>query len=337
VDGGNGCFYGISRSARRVVEYRLEDKSMKEIGPDLRSMVVYRRGIRASNGNLYFMPFCVQYVLKIILIEGQDAKVQMIGAWHLPVDGTRVIGVLANDGCIYSLPYDGCRSILKLDPNDGDRLSIVGEEFGEMCYAAVLGNDGYIYGISAAKIMKYNLTDQSVSQVGRDFGYIVYGIEIASDGNIYSVTKTGQILKIDTANNDWRLLGGWIYQKQGWGWAPAVLGADKCLYFPPIRYDRVLKFNPATQEISLFGDSCGDEKWYWRGANLASDGFIYCVSNDDILQIDSRHINEQVIEMIDKVDTLLSFDAPSSPDIPGTTSTYHHMHIYRQQFSFWRH
>ena len=35
VDGGNGCFYGITSYARRVVEFSLEDKSIKETGPDL--------------------------------------------------------------------------------------------------------------------------------------------------------------------------------------------------------------------------------------------------------------------------------------------------------------
>ena len=29
VDGGNGCFYGIPRNARRVLEFHVEDKSMK--------------------------------------------------------------------------------------------------------------------------------------------------------------------------------------------------------------------------------------------------------------------------------------------------------------------
>ena len=54
VDGGNGCLYGIPHRARRVVEYNVEDKSMKEIGPDLGGQLLkYRNGIRADNGNIY--------------------------------------------------------------------------------------------------------------------------------------------------------------------------------------------------------------------------------------------------------------------------------------------
>ena len=52
VDGGNGCFYGIPDDARRVVEFKVEDKSIKEIGPDLG----YHRmtnGIKANNDSIY--------------------------------------------------------------------------------------------------------------------------------------------------------------------------------------------------------------------------------------------------------------------------------------------
>ena len=59
-------------------------------------------------------------------------------------------------------------------------------------------------------------------------------------------------------------------------------------------------FNPNTQIISLIGESYGFKECKWRGAVLARDGFIYCIPHDadDILQLDSRHMNEQVIEFI---------------------------------------
>ena len=52
VDGGNVCFYGLRQKARRVVEFKVEDKSIKEIGPDLG----YHRmtnGIKANNDSIY--------------------------------------------------------------------------------------------------------------------------------------------------------------------------------------------------------------------------------------------------------------------------------------------
>ena len=57
MDGGNGCFYGIPFRARRVVEFNVEDKSIKEIGPDLGYYrMKYRNGFKASNGSIYCIP-----------------------------------------------------------------------------------------------------------------------------------------------------------------------------------------------------------------------------------------------------------------------------------------
>ena len=82
-----------------------------------------------------------------------------------------------------------------------------------------------------------------------------------------------------------------------------MLGADKCIYFPPYAYDKVLKFNPTTQKGTLIGESYGKTSYKWNGAVLASDGYIYCIPYDvkDILLIDSRHVNEQVVAMMKNV------------------------------------
>jgi len=294
-------------NASRVLQYRLEDESMKEIGPDLSgTMSNYGRGIKAGNGSIYCMP-CLhympcsakKYVLKIIPREEQDAEVCILENQQLSVY-TGQIGALADDGCMYYFPEWRGDHILKLDPNNDDNLSLVGEKFEDEFYAAVLGKDGYIYGISEYKIYKFNPKDYSVSQVGSDFDdnhdHIFIGAVLADDGNIYSANGYGQILKVDTVNNDWTIIGSTIYEDaQGWG--RPVLGADKCIYFPPLNHDRVLTLNPITQSISLIGKSNGDREWKWRGAVLVSNGYIYCIpyNADDILQIDSRHINEQII------------------------------------------
>ena len=79
VDGGNGCFYGILWNARRVVEFAVEDKSIKEIGPDLGDRLgKYIYGIKADNGSIYCMPCGAEYPLKIIPGEGQNAEVQIL-------------------------------------------------------------------------------------------------------------------------------------------------------------------------------------------------------------------------------------------------------------------
>ena len=315
-----GCFCGwwqwmlvwkIPDEARRVVEYNVEDKSIKEIGPDFDTCgQAYMNGIKATNGSIYCLPFATKYFLKIIPGEGQNAEVQILREMQLP-KGHWVAGALANDGCIYYFPYIG--RILKLDPGYGDSLSLVGEEINEVFEVAVLGNDGYIYGISSRRVIKFNPIDHRLSCVGRSFApnkNYCTGALLAENGNIFAVNHCGQILHIDTSKNDWKIIGNKIYYGEYLSiWGNAVLGADKCIYFPPTHHDRVLRYNPTTQNISLIGESYGNiewDEWKWQGAVLASDGYIYCIplAATDILQIDSRHVNEQVVAMIENLNVI---------------------------------
>ena len=65
VDGGNSCLYGIPHNARRVVEFNVEDKSIREIGPDLGDQrAKYRNGIKAENGSIY----CLNSRVGIIVV-----------------------------------------------------------------------------------------------------------------------------------------------------------------------------------------------------------------------------------------------------------------------------
>ena len=85
-----------------------------------------------------------------------------------------------------------------------------------------------------------------------------------------------------------------------------MIGADKCIYVPRLCHDRVFQYNPTTQSISLIGESYGKKEHKWDSAVLASDGFIYCLPSyaHDILQIDSRHFNEQVVTMIESLNVI---------------------------------
>ena len=174
------------------------------------------------------------------------------------------------------------------------------------------GDNGCIYGRSEKVVIKFNSKDCILSQVGSNLDVnFSNGAVLGNDGNMYSANQNGQILKIDAVNNDWTIIGSNICNSVGWG--HPVLGADKCIYFPPADHDRVLKYNPATQNRSMIGDSYDDREDKWLGAVLASDGFIYCIpyNANDILRIDSRHINEQIIEIIDEINSINAFQLPS--------------------------
>ena len=67
---------------------------------------------------------------------------------------------LALDGCIYFMP-SGAHQILKLDPNDNDALSSVGDDLGtdfNKYMGTVVGIDGCVYGIPhrSESIVKYD-------------------------------------------------------------------------------------------------------------------------------------------------------------------------------------
>ena len=307
VDGGNGCLYGIPCSAHRVLQYNIEEKRLKEIGPNLgASEGKYCKGIRADNGSIYCLPYNAEYLLKIIPGEGKDAEVKVLEDGFQPEYRYRwMAGALADNGCLYYLPYgNGATRILKVDTNNGDNFSLVGEGYIGSCYRiGVFGHDGCIYGISNRRIIKYNPADNTELYVNKGLNnfYSFVGGVLAHDSNIYSANKYGQILKIDSANNDWTIIGDRIFNDRYCsGWGRPVLGADKCIYFPPSGHNQVLKFNPSTQHLSLIGGSYGIERNKWVCAVLASDGFVYCLPDaaDDILKIDSRHINEKILELI---------------------------------------
>ena len=211
------------------------------------------------------MPDGVSYPLKIIPGEGQNAEVQILREMQLPW-GDWYAGALANDGCIYYFPNNRGR-ILKLDPNNGDSLSFVGEELYRGLKAAVLGKDGYIYDIYGKRVVKFSPMDHSVSYIGREFDedkrFSRAEAVLAEDRTIYAASISGQILRIDTAQNNWKIIGNKIFNEAYEpGWGNAVIGADKFIYFSPACHDRALRYNPTTQSISLIGESYG--KWTWK-------------------------------------------------------------------------
>ena len=165
VDGENGCIYGIPSNANRVLQCNVKEKSVKEIGPYLgKEINKYKYGIKANNGVIYCMPYRAKYILKITTREGQDAEVSILKKKQLPGDNKNkwIEGALSKDGCIYYLPYHSTGHILKLDPNNGDSLSLVGEEIGKYSDTLVLGKEGYIYCIASHWIIKFNPEDHSI-------------------------------------------------------------------------------------------------------------------------------------------------------------------------------
>jgi hypothetical protein len=285
VDGKNGFFYGIPFNARCVVKFNPLNKSLTEIGPDLSEGIYkWRCGVRANTGNIYCAPADADHILKIDPIQG---TVETLDNLELPETGDCLwaSGALASDNSIYYMPADA-RRIMKLNPNN-DTLSSVGDDLGEDEYkysGTVVGNDtNFVYGIphEAACILKFDPANPDTTSIVGEEAEERFRCEkgvLCGDGYIYDVNIHGQVLQIDTTSNNYTWIGDPIYSGRGQGWGNPIVGADKCIYWPPRDANRVLMFDPETQQLpSLVGDDLGEGYGKWPNGALASDGAIYCI------------------------------------------------------------
>ena len=285
VDGEDGFFYGIPCDARRVVKFNPVDNSLTEIGPDLGDgEMKWECGVRANTGSIYCAPYCADHMLKI---NTNDGTVETLDDVRLPETGEFLwaSGALAADNNIYYMPTDA-RRIMKLNP-DNDSLYSVGDDLGggfTKYSGTVVGNDDYVYGIpyKSKCIIKFDPTNpDTTSTVGveAERWFNCRNGVLGCGGDIYSVNRVGQVLHVDTTSNDYTWIGDPIHDsRNGLGWGDPIIGVDKCIYWPPSHANRVLKFDPETQQLpSLVGDDLGEEGSKWQGGALAPDGNIYCI------------------------------------------------------------
>jgi hypothetical protein len=284
VDGKDGFVYGIPYNARRVVRINPLDKSWKMIGPDLGGdKCKWWCGVRANNGCIYCTPFFGLHILKIDTIRG---TVKILSDVEMPEEGGGALwasGALASDNSIYYMP-NTARRIMRLNP-DNDSLSSVGDDLGEgyKYRGTVIGSDDHVYGMPyhATHIVKYNPADpDTTSTVGEEVEgrfYCGNGV-LCGDGFIYAANGGGQVLKVNTTHNSYTLIGGRIYSGDGeHGWGDAIIGDDECIYWPPSCANRVLKFDPKTQQLpSLVGGDLGRKRYKWEAGALSSNGVIHC-------------------------------------------------------------
>ena len=312
----NGSLYGIPHSSTsRVGKFNPIDKSMTHIGPYLGddSDTMWYQGAMTENGVIYCPPgYDDRGILKI---DTNTDTVTELDADLLPERGDWLWRscALALDGCIYFMPSNADR-ILKLDPNNGDAITSVGDFMGEdeegvkssKYSGTVVGIDGCVYGIpeQTNRILKYDPSNNITSFVGeeldRDFNICNKGA-LARDGCIYALAGNheGVVLKIDTTNNSYCYVGTSIlshFDDPGDvdmdRWRNPILGIDGCIYWPSEKNLRTLKYDPHSDQTSVVGGVGRNEGYEydikWNSGALAPDGVIYCIplSANQVLAID---------------------------------------------------
>ena len=298
MHGVDGSIYGIpvfpAPGRGGVIKFNFLDKSVTRIGPDIGADLWFS-GATTDSGVIYFLPsyLCNRGILKI---DTNTDTVTELDGNLLPERSyyDMMSCALGLDGCIYSIPYNP-NQIMKLDPNNGDeKTSAVAGWISLKYRGTVVGIDGCVYGMpwNSSLILKYDPINDIISYIGEEGNEHLKCIEngvLGRDGCIYAATNSGRVLKINTTNNAYCIVGHafWSdYDQTACG--NGILGIDGCIYWPPYDTAQVLKYDPHSNLTSLVGDDFGTCKTKWRGGCAAPDGVIYCLpcSANRILAID---------------------------------------------------
>ena len=292
----NGSVYGIPFEARRVAKFNPVDYSMTHIGPDFGDGFKWFSGAINDRGIIYCVP--IDDDRGILKIDTNSDNVTELHRNLLPERGDWMWAscAAALDGCIYFMP-SRARRIMKLDPNNNDAMSSVGDDLGHgwgKYSGTVVGIDGCVYGMPecSKSILKYDPINDITSFVGEKCFVCNGNGALGRDGCIYALTVDGQVLKIDTVNNSHCFFVNSVdsnHQKYQQGWGDAILGIDGCVYWPPCTARRTLKYDPHTDLTSLVGcDFFGTRGLKWLTSTLATDGVIYCIPTgpNQVLAID---------------------------------------------------
>ena len=303
-----GFIYGIpSSGAAQVVKFDVVDKSMTEIGPEFDDDDdwKWRKGAMTASGIIYCPPSNQFY--GILKIDTNTDDVTELDRDLLPErkddddddedDDMWMSCALALDGCIYFMPCNA-RRIMKLDPNNNDAISSVGDDLGRDMnkYAkTIVGIDGCVYGLpyGNGRILKYNPMNGIISYIGEkaDENCICSGGVLARDGCIYTLSLRypyerqcrAQVLKIDTTNNSLDFVGTYIHFNHLYAdrWPDPIVGIDGCIYWPPHNASLVaVVYDPPSNHTSLIqldseeDTSISKRDLSFSGA-LATDGIIY--------------------------------------------------------------
>ena len=249
----------------------------EELGEESKEWIGAVAGV---NGSIYGIPYCASRVMKF---NPLDKSITEIGPdfgngykwWR---------GAMANNGVIYSAPYNSHRGILKIDTNTDNVTELDRNLLPERhdLVSCALALDGCIYFMpeNGRRIMKLDPNNgDAMSSVGDDMGddHNKYcGTVVGIDGCVYGIpTYSRPVVKYDPINDITSYVGEkaeqYFSKSEG-----GVLGRDGCIY-AATHCGRVLKINTTSNSDSIVGrvESDHDGENGWGNGVLGIDGCIY--------------------------------------------------------------
>ena len=229
-------------------------------------------------------------------------------------DKWAISSVSSIDNCMYQFPWHLSKfyRILKTDPANrttqevGEDVRPLAGGVKELCWMAAVANaEGIIFGVpcNANSIIRFDPRTNELSTFGQleDTGEWKYmqGILDPSGRYIFCIPMmTARVLCVDTQENSIELIGPDFgrgadgnFMSQG-KWLGGALGGDNYIYALPVNSRRLLRIDPASRTVSLFGPDLhrvdSHETIPWGGLTTGLDGCLYGtpMAADHVLRID---------------------------------------------------
>ena len=284
VLGCDGCIYGVPADARQVLRFDPETQNSMLIGADLGGEEYkWSDGVLGRDGCIYGIPHDSARVLRF---DPVAEEATLVGPYLGQGGGKWDGGVLGPDGCVYGVPFNSAR-VLRFDPSTQE-VTLVGPDLGEGDEAnpqgggkwrgCVLGRDNCIYGIpgSSSHVLRFDPTTREASLVGPDLGEAgePAGEEEDDDGASSSSRSSS------SSSSSPSRAGSAAQAQSTHKWAGGVIGPDGCIYGLPFVAERLLRFDPLTQQATLVGGDLGQGGGKWSCGLVGADGFIYGIPYD---------------------------------------------------------
>ena len=224
-----------------------------------------------------------------------------------------VVGIAptAFDRTIETLSGDALMERLLEEPALASRGGMITQKGEQLYLGGAFGRDGCLYLVpaKAARVARFDPATGKVTYIGDDFGEsdrIKWaGGVLCEDGLIYALPNYAatRVLRIDPAKGTAERFGDDVKSLNcPAGWAGTTQGPDGKLYAVPGASTSVLCFDPATGQLSTFGDLPEGGWKHAGGGVLAPDGCIYAapfIGTTHVLRIDpvertATHIGDDV-------------------------------------------